>query len=611
MKLTPKHFLLLIIPVMIILLAFRTIIKPYSGNRLPGDSLVSPDYMDQQIKYQTYFPFIRYENNFIEWTSREALAGFYKKLRQTPVRKLKILHLGDSHLQADIPSGYIRERMQDMFGYGGRGLVFPYRAAGTHSAYDYKTTCTGNWEYTRNTQKEALFDMGIIGATIHTKDSTSSFRFIFREGFIRENFTVLKLYCRQDSLSYDIKLKTSSGNIPIYIDCGEYSSQKPYILITLSKPSDTLDFIINKTEKKQSFFECYGLMIESREDNGVLYCSSGINGAGYRSLNKQRLFEQHLAELTPDLIILDLGANDFYGGTFNAVEIEKNMVKIIDIIQRAAPEASIILTNSQDIYYRRRKDILACRDFMELTRRVAAYRKCAFYDYYDISGGKASMLQWYKKGLAKPDKIHLTTPGYNAKGNLYLNAMLNSYVIWLKNHPDSLVSKDHTIDTTTLKKYFVEEISFKAENNKSGAIVTYNEPEPETEGSDRIYYIIRSGDNLGSIAERYHVSVKDLQYWNGLSGTKIIAGESLVVYKKTHVPPATTNTSTVQPKNTTQKQPVVINTNRSGQRKTYKVVSGDSLWSIAKKYNTTVDKIKQANSLKTDKLNIGQTLIIP
>ena len=43
---------------------------------------------------------------------------------------------------------------------------------------------------------------------------------------------------------------------------------------------------------------------------------------------------------------------------------------------------------------------------------------------------------------------------------------------------------------------------------------------------------------------------------------------------------------------------------------TYIVKSGDSLYSIAKKFNTTVDLIKKKNNLKTNNLSIGQKLII-
>lgn len=43
----------------------------------------------------------------------------------------------------------------------------------------------------------------------------------------------------------------------------------------------------------------------------------------------------------------------------------------------------------------------------------------------------------------------------------------------------------------------------------------------------------------------------------------------------------------------------------------YVVKSGDSLWSIAKKFNTTVSEIRNKNNLTTDVLKVGQLLRIP
>jgi len=139
--------------------------------------------------------------------------------------------------------------------------------------------------------------------------------------------------------------------------------------------------------------------------------------------------------------------------------------------------------------------------------------------------------------------------------------------------------------------------------------------------NDRVYYTVKAGDNLGAIAEKYHVTVKEIQYWNALSGNKIIAGESLVIYKKNHAPQPvpenkveikTVPEKKVEVKTVPEKKTAVVPTNKITARKAvYKVTSGDSLWTIAKKYNTTVDNLKKLNNLKSDKLSIGQTLIIP
>jgi LysM repeat protein/lysophospholipase L1-like esterase len=608
-----KKTMFLLLFAVVLFFIFQSFIIFSENKSKKEDPMHLAMHVDSLIKYRTYYPFIHYEKNYIEWFNSAGIGSFFNKVSKTGTRKLKILHIGDSHIQADMPSGYMRERLQEIFGYGGRGLVFPFKAAATHAAYDYKTSCTGRWEYNRSIQRDIRFDMGLIGATIHTSDSTASFKLIFREGFIRDNFTLLKIYCKQDSLSYDLKIKTSSGVNPIHIDCNDTTSGKPYVALKISKATDTIEVFVNKTEAKQNFFECYGLMIENNDDNGVLYSSTGINGAGYHSLLRQHLFAQQLKELDPDLVIIDLGANDFNSRVYKDQEMENNLTSIVEMIRSSSPETAILISNAQDIYYRKKYDILQCNDFMEMTKRVAKSHNCAFYNYYDVSGGKRSMDKWLKNGLARKDKIHLSAPGYYIRGELLLNAMFNSYVMWLQNQNDTLIADNHIIDTLTLKKYFNEDICFKKENARTESHVAYNNEETEPDGNNVIYYKIRSGDNLGSIADRYGVKVSQLQYWNGISGTRIIAGETLVIYKKNNsVPPANQSTkpTAVTPPNRTATLP--SNTRTAGTKKTsYKVVSGDNLWSIAKKYNTTVEKIKQLNNLKTDKLNVGQILLIP
>ena len=223
----------------------------------------------------------------------------------------------------------------------GRGFVFPYAAASTHAAYDYRTSCKGKWEYSRNIQPYPVYDIGITGATIHTEDSTASFKLVFNKALKRQ-FQFIKIYCKRSPESYNLKLKASGITSPLYIDCNSFN-EKLYIGIKFLRQAIHLSLLLIKRIPLQKYFECYGLMIETNEDNGVLYNSVGINGAGLASIMKENLLLYQLSEIKPDLVVLDLGLNDFYKVTFNSVEIEKNLCNIIDIIQRASPDASIIL----------------------------------------------------------------------------------------------------------------------------------------------------------------------------------------------------------------------------------------------------------------------------
>ncbi len=100
---------------------------------------------------------------------------------------------------------------------------------------------------------------------------------------------------------------------------------------------------------------------------------------------------------------------------------------------------------------------------------------------------------------------------------------------------------------------------------------------------DLDYYTVKSGDTLYSIAKKYGITVDKLKDLNNLKSNMISVNQKLLVND--------------------QKKDQTTNA--------YVVEKGDTLYSIAKKYSTTVSKIKELNNLKSDTLSIGQELIIP
>jgi LysM repeat protein/lysophospholipase L1-like esterase len=591
------------------------------------DSIACPRYIKRLITYNKIYPFIRYNQNYIEWNEYSSIANLFDKIKQTSSRKLRVLHIGDSHVQADIFTGYIRNEMQDIMYEGGRGFVFPYAAASTHAAYDYKTSCKGQWEYSRNVQPLPAYDMGITGATIHTEDSTASFKFIFNKSALKGNCNVLKIYCKCSPESFDLKLKATGLSAPLYIDCNTFND-KLYIEINLPAPSDTLEFFVNKTDTGQKYFECYGLLLETNEDKGVLYNSVGINGAGLKSILKENLLLYQLSELNPDLVVIDVGLNDFYKMAFDSKQIEKNLSDIIDIIQRASPDASIILSDGQDVYYNY-WDEANCKTYATLMREIAFRKGCAFYDYYYVSGGQYSMLNWLKNKLAGYDKVHLTNPGYILRGELFLNALLNSYYMSLiKPGMKSLIATKDIPDTTKVMALLANK---NLPEIKDTDVTTSSIKElTQVWKTETFYYKIKSGDNLGSIAKKYGVTLKQLQSWNGLQGTAIAAGKTLViyvqkvtynngtqVYAKNQVTTQTPTNSATQIKIKTQPQvkqktiqTKITSTSTTKETVKYTVIKGDNLWCISKKYGVTVDQIKTLNGLTSDAIKLGMVLII-
>lgn len=650
------------------------------NDSISPDSNTNPSFIKKKITYSQFYPFIQYYRNYFEWKDSSAILPFFEKLKQTPHRKLKILHIGDSHLQADVFTGEVRGRMQNMFGAGGRGFIFPYSAAQTHSAYNYRNFSGGEWDYAKNVQHYPSYDLGLTGATIHTKDSSAWFKFAFTPGVLRSVNNTVKIYVKNSSKSFDLKVLASSFPDTIFIDV-DSAVENGYANVKLPSAADTLQFFVHQSDSTQNFLECYGLLLESDTNTGVLYNSVGINGAGYKSILKEELFNEQISELDPDLVIIDLGGNDFYPGRIHKADVKRDLKKIIHNVRGAIPNASILINNTHDLY-KRRRNIIGCMYFSELTREVAFEERCALYDYYQVSGGRYSMLHWQYKNLARRDGIHLSLPGYLFKAELFTNALLNSYHAYLtRDSINTFVADTLMMDSTLTAVKRKDSLQYYSMDTILARYEALKELEPyEYKGQGKeIYYKIDFGENLGSIAEKFGVSINDIKLWNNIRGTRIIAGQTLIIYttkeeatkkmvknKPAYVAPKTGKKViyTIQPGdnlgNIASKHNVkvkdIISWNNlkgttiyagkkleiygqgnsegnttgktikkeeershnknigraelSGRIKKYTVKEGDTLWEIARKYDTSVNEIKKANGLENNNLKIGMVLMI-
>ena len=112
-----------------------------------------------------------------------------------------------------------------------------------------------------------------------------------------------------------------------------------------------------------------------------------------------------------------------------------------------------------------------------------------------------------------------------------------------------------------------------------------------------IRYRVRSGDFLGKIAERYGVRVSQLKQWNGLRSNNLSIGQRLTIY------PRKNGDSTVKPRETPSRNTVASNS------KTHEVRSGDSLWTISKKYpGVTIENLRKWNGISGNNLKPGTKL---
>lgn len=149
-------------------------------------------------------------------------------------------------------------------------------------------------------------------------------------------------------------------------------------------------------------------------------------------------------------------------------------------------------------------------------------------------------------------------------------------------------------------------------------------------------YIVKKGDTLYSIAKKYNTSIDEIKKLNNLTSNTLSIGEKLVIIpdikdensinnNEIYIVKSgdtiysiarlyNTNVETLKKLNELASNLISIGQTikipNQTQNTSYIVKKGDTLYSIANKYNTTVDKLKKLNNLTSDTLTIGQKLLI-
>lgn len=211
-----------------------------------------------------------------------------------------------------------------------------------------------------------------------------------------------------------------------------------------------------------------------------------------------------------------------------------------------------------------------------------------------------------------------------------------------------------------------------SDSKPTNSTVSNSSAQPQKNIVDAVYHTVRKGDNLALIAQKYDVPISTIQHLNDLSSKKIKRGQKLLITEAVYVPsmpvvdvpkvdyeksssqredkvialqpqkkteiilPVATRTPTPTP--TPTPQPIEVKTPVPSQKlepmethetvvvetklpenpiqtatssvapARHKVVAGESLFSIARRYNMTVDELKAMNNLSSNNINAGQML---
>lgn len=308
---------------------------------------------------------------------------------------VRILHIGDSHIQAEFVTNALRAMLQDTYGNAGRGLVSPLRLAGTNQPVDYTITATAasDWRKTRLLKLPWNATPGVTGIAAQPVRATTA--------------TIKAL-----GLGHKIKqatILTASGD-------------KAY---SYTSPQDSISINLNADES------LYGAILENGQP-GVLYSAIGNNGACFTDYLLIPGFVKGTEVFHPDLIVLSMGTNEGFS-YMTDTEIQRCTADLIKLLRNAHPNAAMLVLTPMECQINRNHGYRPLSPYYDINEHVADASRLIsdvakrqgipIWDFYSIAGGHGASDRWIKSELFSRDRIHLNAAGYRIQARLMYSAL--------------------------------------------------------------------------------------------------------------------------------------------------------------------------------------------
>ncbi|MDE6396016.1 MAG: hypothetical protein K2K84_01940 [Muribaculaceae bacterium] len=370
-----------------------------------------------------HYPFINYNANKIDLNGDD-WSELRSKLKQCKENgNFTVVHIGDSHIQPDGNTGRVRELFQQKYGDAGRGIIIPFRMAGTNEPRDYVIKSDDPFIRARLLSMPWPTQMGFTGVSLEPESYIFSISLSVKSpcGF----FTILS--------SGDLNLKKVESN-------GEnikFTSEKVVDGVDVSLDSDCTEMTLTMEGRNVNIF---GFNLQN-DNNGVVYHSIGNNGAAYSSYNSLPKFGESIADLCPDLVVLALGTNEAFG-TVNEAAFEAQIEMMIKSIRSGSPDVKFLLVTPSECQKSVYSTTYSGKGRRRRARRVKSYQvnqkvktvrdiivrygkkhNIPVYDFYEIAGGAGASSKWLEENLLNTDRIHRTWEGYKVEGELIYQAL--------------------------------------------------------------------------------------------------------------------------------------------------------------------------------------------
>ena len=371
------------------------------------------------------------------------LETFYSKIEQAKLggKKVRILHFGDSQIEGDRITGVIRQKFQEKFGGCGIGLV-PLTEASQSRISVHKST-SSNWVrhdvFGKRDTSVPHNRFGILGYifrfTPWAKDSMklgaqqASITLRKNKNYFKraQKYQTLRLWYGQstDDVAYEV---TESGKV---LASGNLDSVSHFGQLSLPVSGDGPSKIELRLTAEQGP-EVFGVSLDCEEGVAVDNISwRGSSGLEFTRMDRNTLKAQ-LDALDPSLIIYQFGINVVPTVVDNYDFYENMVYRELKRLKSLNPDIPVLVVGVSDMSRKEKGEYVSFPN-IELIRdaqKKAAFRTgCAFWDLYEVMGGRNSMPNWVnaKKPLASKDYTHFNPRGAKLVGEKLFNAIMTDY----------------------------------------------------------------------------------------------------------------------------------------------------------------------------------------
>jgi lysophospholipase L1-like esterase len=365
------------------------------------------------VEYKEPLWFVNFNDNFISSNPGSEINNLFTRIvNRASIGNgpLKVLHIGDSHIQADYFTGETRRLLSLWLSDSTttRGFTFPYRLIGSNNPDDYDVKWKGKWQRV-NGEKS-----GIAGVSITTHDPDGEFTIKLKStGFVQNPFNAVKII-------FESSVKNST---PFLVERSFLVEQSDKtVTYQLEQPTESVTVRYKKKLANEEL-TIHGVELINSQSK-VLYHAAGVNGASVKTFQQSNGFASQISIFNPDVVIISLGTNDVYNPSFNPIEFESDLKNLIQRVKEASSGSIILLSTPGDHLIAKKRSNPNLSIVNAQIFSVAKEMGCGVWDFYSIMGGAGSVKLWAEQGLCSPDLLHLSKKGYKLQGALLFDALL-------------------------------------------------------------------------------------------------------------------------------------------------------------------------------------------